>query len=118
MSFGYLKQNAVMKDQDYQRFTVSMNGDITPVKPVTVGLSMNGSVSTQNYGIVRNFDNTIAKDSYGQAMGIMPWVPAYNEDGTLLVGSASGQARTQHHQRHQSGSERVQILRTQPQLLL
>ena len=92
MSFGYLKQNAVMKDQDYQRFTVSMNGDITPVKPVTVGLSMNGSVSTQNYGIVRNFDNTIAKDSYGQAMGIMPWVPAYNEDGTLLVGSASGQA--------------------------
>lgn len=92
ISLGYLKQNATLKDQNYQRFTAAMNGDITPVKPLTVGMTLNASTSTQNYGIVRNFDNTIAKDSYGQAMNTMPWVPAYNEDGTLLVGSASGQA--------------------------
>lgn len=39
----------------------------------------------QNYGIVSNFDNGVAKDSYGLAMNMMPWWPAYNEDGSIMM---------------------------------
>lgn len=92
MSFGYLGQKMPLKDQDYQRFTVNINGDIHPTSFLDVGMSLNGSVSTQNYGIIYNFDNQVAKDSYGEAMDIMPWVPAYSDDGSYLVGSTSGQA--------------------------
>ena len=92
MSLGYLNQNVPMKDQDYERFTVNINGEITPTKWLTVGIGMNGSHSIKNYGIVSNFSNTVAKDSYGLAMNIMPWVPCYNEDGTYLTGVVSGQA--------------------------
>ena len=92
MSFGYLNQEVPVKDQDYERFTVNINGEIKPLQFLTVGLGLNGAHSIKNYGIVSNFSNTVAKDSYGLAMNIMPWVPAYNEDGSYLVGVSSGQA--------------------------
>lgn len=92
MSFGYLDQAVPLKDQDFERFTVNMNGEIKPLDFLTVGIGLNGSHSIKNYGIVSNFSNTVAKDSYGLAMNIMPWVPAFNEDGTYLVGTTNGQA--------------------------
>lgn len=92
MSFGYLKQNSPMKDQDYERFTVNLNGEITPTPWATIGMGLNGSHSIKNYGIVSNFSNTVAKDSYGLAMGTMPWVPCYNEDGSYLIGTTNGDA--------------------------
>lgn len=92
MSLGYLKQNAPMKDQDYERFTVNVNGEITPTPWMTVGMGLNASHSIKNYGIVSNFSNSVAKDSYGLAMNLMPWVPCYNPDGTYLIGSTNGQA--------------------------
>ena len=91
-SFGYLDQQMPMRDQDYNRYTANINGEITPVKWATVGLSMQGAYSIKNYGIVENTSNTVAKDSYGLAMNILPWVPCYNEDGTYLVGSTNGDA--------------------------
>jgi TonB-linked SusC/RagA family outer membrane protein len=92
ISFGYLNQNVPVKDQDYERFTVNINGEIAPTDWLNVGLALNGSHAIKNYGIVSNFDNTVAKDSYGLAMNTMPWVPCYNEDGTYLVGTTNGQA--------------------------
>lgn len=92
ISFGYLNQEPIAMDQDYERFTANMNGEISPTKWMTVGMGLNASHSIKNYGIVSNFSNTVAKDSYGLAMGTMPWVPAYNEDGTYLVGTTSGDA--------------------------
>lgn len=92
MSFGYLSQDVPLKDQDYERFTVNLNGEIKPLDFLTVGMGLNGSHSIKNYGIVSNFSNTVAKDSYGLAMNIMPWVPAFNEDGSYLVGTTNGQA--------------------------
>lgn len=91
-SLGYLNQNPTARDQSYQRFTANLNGEITALDWLTVGMGMNASYSKQNYGVVRNFDNGVAKDSYGQAMNILRWVPAYNDDGTYLIGSAAGQA--------------------------
>jgi len=86
-SLGYLGQESPMRDQDYKRYTANLNGEITPVKWLKVGMSLNANTSIKNYGIVSNFSNTVAKDSYGLAMNLMPWTPAYNEDGTVLITS-------------------------------
>lgn len=89
ISLGYLNQNSPMKDQDYERFTANLNGEITPVPWATVGMGLNASHSIKNYGIVSNFSNTVAKDSYGLAKGLWPWVPCYNEDGSYLTDAQS-----------------------------
>lgn len=87
ISFGYLNQEMPMRDQDYNRYTANLNGDITPVKWMNVGLGLNGSFSIKNYGIVENTSNTVAKDSYGLAMNLLPWMPAKNEDGSWFYGT-------------------------------
>ena len=87
MSLGYLGQESPMADQDYERYTANINGEINPTRWLKVGMSLNASTSIKNYGIVSNFSNTVAKDSYGLAMNLMPWTPAYNEDGSVLITS-------------------------------
>ena len=63
LSLGYYKQLGVQRDQDYERFTVSLSGDITPVKWFTLGTSILGSFSEQNFGIQGpNTSNTGSKD--------------------------------------------------------
>lgn len=93
VSLGYLDQKVPMKDQDFKRYTANINGEIIPTKWLKVGMGLNATHSIKNYGIVSNTSNTGAKDSYGLAMDMMPWVPAYNEDGSILeVASADDQA--------------------------
>ena len=84
-SLGYLNQQVPMKDQNYKRYSANINGEIDPYKWLKVGMGINTSYSIENYGIVDNSSNTVAKDSYGLAMSLMPYAPAYNEDGTVLV---------------------------------
>ena len=67
MSLAYLDQESPMKDQDYKRYTVNMNGEIQATEFLKVGMGINASHSIKNYGIVSNFSNTTAKDSYGLA---------------------------------------------------
>ena len=89
VSLGYLDQKAPMKDQDFKRYTANINGEITPTNWLKVGLGLNATHSIKNYGIINNSGNTGSKDSYGLAMSMMPWVPAYNEDGSVLEVSSS-----------------------------
>lgn len=84
MSFAYLNQKSPMKDQDYERFTVNINGDITPTKWLKVGMGLNATHSIQNYGMVSNSSNSVAKDSYGLSLGMMPYAPAYDDNGKVL----------------------------------
>lgn len=84
MSLGYLNQQSPMKDQDYERYNVSMNGDISPLKWFRMGMGLNLSHSIKNYGIVSNFSNTVAKDSYGLALGMSPYAPAFDENNVIL----------------------------------
>jgi TonB-dependent SusC/RagA subfamily outer membrane receptor len=51
MSLGYNKQLGVQRDQDFQRFNINVNGDITPVNWFSLGVSLIGSLSKQNFGI-------------------------------------------------------------------
>lgn len=75
VSLGYLDQKVPMKDQDFKRYTANINGEIIPTKWLKVGMGLNATHSIKNYGIVSNTSNTGAKDSYGLAMDMMPWVP-------------------------------------------
>lgn len=85
MSLAYLDQEVPMKDQDFKRYTANINGEIAPTKWLTVGMGINANHSIKNYGIASNFGNTVAKDSYGLAMNLMPYAPAYDEEGKVLI---------------------------------
>jgi len=83
MSLAYLDQLGVQKDQDYKRYNIIMNGDITPVKWLTIGTSVNGSRSLQNFGIQGpNTSNTGSKDLYSRANDQFPYALPVKADGT------------------------------------
>ena len=84
MSFAYLNQESPMKDQDYTRYTFNINGEVKATKWLKMGMTMQGAYSLQDYGMLNNSENGGAKDSYGQARAMMPWAPAYDEDGNLM----------------------------------
>lgn len=63
MSVSYLQQESPMVDQDYERFTANINGNVNPVKWLNVGASLNANYSIQNYGMMNNSGNSTAKDS-------------------------------------------------------
>ena len=83
MSVAYLNQIGVQKDQDYKRYNIIMNGDISPVKWLTIGTSLNGSNSLQNFGIQgENTSNTGSKDLYSRALDQYPYALPKKDDGT------------------------------------
>lgn len=85
MSFAYLDQESPMVDQYYERYTVNLNGEIKPTKWLKVGMGINASHAIRDYGMVQNTSNTVAKDSYGLATNLMPYAPAYDENGNVLI---------------------------------
>ena len=89
-SLAYLDQEAALKDQDFKRYSANIRGEITPNKYFKAGVSLNASHSIQNYGIFNNSSNTVAKDSYGYALSMLPFYPAYDEEGNPLKGSSGG----------------------------
>jgi TonB-linked SusC/RagA family outer membrane protein len=85
MSLGYLNQLGVQKDQDFKRYNFIMNGDITPVKWLTIGTSINGSKALQNFGIQGpNTSNTGSKDLYSRANDQFPYALPKKADGTYI----------------------------------
>jgi TonB-linked SusC/RagA family outer membrane protein len=90
LSLGYLDQLGTLKDQDFKRYSLNLKGDITPRKWLTVGLALNGVYSLQNYGTSENSSNTGAKDSYGQALALMPYARAFADNGEILNTNREG----------------------------
>lgn len=90
LSLGYLNQLGTLKDQDFNRYTLNLKGDITPRKWLTVGLALNGVYSLQNYGTSENSSNSGAKDSYGQALALMPYARAFDDNGEILNTNREG----------------------------
>lgn len=86
VSLAYLGQEAALKDQDYKRYSANINGEITPLPWLTMGMAMSGSHSIQNYGIINNFSNTTYKDSYGYALSMLPIYPSHDENGDPILG--------------------------------
>lgn len=84
MSLGYNKQLGVQKDQDFERFTINLNGDITATKWFALGISAVASLSEQDFGINANQGNTGAKDLYGRAIDQFPWAQPYDASGAFI----------------------------------
>ena len=87
VSMGLLDQKVPMKDQMYKRYTAKVSGEVTATKWLKGGVSMTGTYSEKDWGFINNTGNEgMWKDSYSLARyKMMPWVPAFNEDGTILT---------------------------------
>jgi len=86
MSVGYLDNNATQENQGYTRYTVKMNGEITPVKWITVGTTLNISKNEQEYGTMnRSGSATGANDLYGVALSQLLMGQPYDESGNYIL---------------------------------
>ena len=85
VSLGYYKQLGVQRDQDFQRYTISLSGDLTPVKWFTLGISILGSFSVQDFGIQGpNTSNTGSKDLYARATDQFPYALPHTAAGVFI----------------------------------
>jgi TonB-dependent starch-binding outer membrane protein SusC len=84
LSLGYNKQLGVQRDQDFQRFTININGDISANKWLTLGTSIMAALSEQSFGINANNGNTGTKDLYGRALEQYPWAQPIDDNGFYI----------------------------------
>jgi TonB-linked SusC/RagA family outer membrane protein len=84
ISLGYNNQQGVQRDQDFKRFNVNVNGEITATKWLTLGVSMIGSLSRQNYGISTNSGNTGSKDLYSRSIDQFPYALPRDSSGSFI----------------------------------
>ena len=85
VSFGYFDQKGVQKDQDFQRYTLNLNGDVTPTNWLTIGTSVMGSFSQQNFGFMGpNTSNTGSKDLFSRSNDQFPFAVPRNEQGGFI----------------------------------
>ncbi len=85
LSLNYFDQIGVQRDQDYERFTATVKGDIRPTNWLTMGASAIASLSTQNYGIFGpNTSNTGSKDLYSRATDQFPYALPKDPDGNWI----------------------------------
>jgi len=82
ISLNYYNQQGVQKDQDYKRYTATINGDVTPNKWLNLGTNIITSLSIQNYGILGpNTSNTGSKDLYSRASDMFPYALPTDANG-------------------------------------
>lgn len=84
ISLGYNNQTGVQRDQDFKRFNVNVNGEITATKWLTLGVSMMGSLAQQNYGVTTNSGNTGSKDLYSRATDQFPYALPRDSNGLFI----------------------------------
>jgi TonB-dependent starch-binding outer membrane protein SusC len=85
ISLGYFNNTGVQKDQDYNRYNLSFNGEISPKKWFTLGTSTITSMSIQNYGVLGpNTSNTGAKDLYSRATSQFPYAMPTDSAGAWI----------------------------------
>jgi TonB-linked SusC/RagA family outer membrane protein len=85
ISLGYFNNTGVQKDQDYKRYNLSFNGEISPKKWFTLGTSTISSLSIQNYGVLGpNTSNTGAKDLYSRAASQFPYAVPTDSAGAWI----------------------------------
>ncbi|MES2775970.1 MAG: TonB-dependent receptor [Bacteroidota bacterium] len=84
ISVGYNNQTGVQKDQDFERFNLNLNGEITANKWLTLGTSIIGSLSKQNFGINANQGNTGSKDLYSRATDQLPYASPMDSAGFYI----------------------------------
>lgn len=86
ISLGYYDAKGVQLNQDYNRFTTRINGEVTPRKWITVGTNLNLARGNQSYGTInRSGSATGAKDLYGTALSQMVMAQPYDANGDYIL---------------------------------
>jgi TonB-linked SusC/RagA family outer membrane protein len=92
-SVGYLNNQGTTKGQEYQRYTVSTNAELTPREWITFGVRVNGSWMYQDYGQSATGGSTnTAGDLIAMTSRIYPYALPYDEGGNRVI-HPGGQAR-------------------------
>lgn len=85
-SIGYYSAEGNQKNQQFDRYTVRINGEISPVKWLNVGTNLNVAFSEQEYGnIVLSGTVTGPRDLYSVALQQLLMAQPYDENGNLIV---------------------------------
>jgi len=86
-SFSYLDNKGTQHGQEYNRFTARMSLNITPVKWMTISMSMNASREKQDYGMSSSYapSNTNSKSGiYELYKAQYRWAMPYDADGNRI----------------------------------
>jgi TonB-dependent starch-binding outer membrane protein SusC len=92
-SVGYLNNQGTTKGQEYKRYTVRTNVELTPKEWITFGTGLNGSYMYQDYGqSATGGSSNIAGDLISQTAKVYPYALPYDVGGNLVV-HPGGQSR-------------------------
>lgn len=92
-SLGYLDNQGTTKGQEYQRYTLRTNVELTPKDWITFGAGVNGSWQYQDYGQSRTGGSTnVTADLIAAAARIEPYSLPYDAGGNRIV-HPGGKAR-------------------------
>jgi TonB-dependent starch-binding outer membrane protein SusC len=93
LSFGYLNNDGTQMNQYFKRYNIKMNGEINPMKWLSVGTSVNATFSTQEYGTInRTGSATGPQDSYGMALSQYPLAAPYDATGAMIINPGNNKA--------------------------
>ncbi len=92
-SLGYLDNQGTTKGQEYQRYTLRTNVELTPKDWITFGAGVNGSWQYQDYGQSRTGGSSnVTADLIAAAARIEPYSLPNDANGNLIV-HPGGKAR-------------------------
>ncbi|QEL04135.1 TonB-dependent receptor [Olivibacter sp. LS-1] len=80
---GYLNQKGTNKGQDYKRYSGRVGLELRPTNWFTLGASINGTWSVQNYGYTGS-GSRAANAIYGAAQGMLPYAVPYDNQGNYI----------------------------------
>ena len=85
-SFGYLSNEGTIHGQDYKRFTIKSSNDFQPYKWLSLGASLNGTYSIQDYGLsgAGNFQGGSQSSAYGVATQGYPYAVPFDDEGNRI----------------------------------
>ena len=86
VSFGYLNNKGTNIGQEYSRYTVRTNVDVTPVKWFKMGGALTARYSDQEYGIDNGNSraSSIPSSLHGKARNLFSYALPYDADGNRI----------------------------------
>ncbi len=87
VSIGYLKNTGTNIGQDYTRYTLRTNVDITPVKWFKMGGTLTGRFSDQEYGIDNGnaISSSIPSSLHGKGRNVFTYALPYDAEGNRIL---------------------------------
>ena len=87
-SFSYLDNKGTQMGQEYNRFTARASVNITPVKWMTIFMSINASREKQDYGMSSSYASSSSNSKaqiYELYKSVYRWALPYDENGNRIL---------------------------------